>query len=165
MDVEIAVATVGIGTAVTKADAEAVLVESTAAATSFADAAIGDDPCMICLEVPGTTGGVIAELQCSHRHCADCLTHTLEQRAPRRTRQATHGCLLCDAPCLNAPRVECAKPSPHQRSERIEVLKQRRQQEYTTITYSASSEPINTDQADQKVAAPKPCATKAGGLL
>lgn len=63
-------------------------------APSFFEASVEEVSCPVCLEPLGDKGGLIAELQCGHRYCLECVADSLRQRecCTRGARRRTPAC-------------------------------------------------------------------------
>jgi hypothetical protein len=121
---------------------------ASAAPSFFADIS-EDTSCPVCLDSVGEAGGLVAELQCGHRYCLECVADTLLRRERGSRRSQTHSCLLCKAPCLKAAEARRGEaPLSAERVARAEQLAHMRRSlmpSFTTLVYPAAlpaAEPV-----------------------
>ena len=85
--------------------------------------------CPVCLCDVGSNGGLVAELQCGHCYCSDCLASCIQARL--------RCCSECHCPCADKPHVPASAPTQRQQKVRREVSRQlEKSGTFTILIYS-----------------------------
>lgn len=85
--------------------------------------------CPVCLCDVGSNGGLVAELQCGHCYCSNCLASCIQARL--------RCCSECHCPCADKPHVPASAPTQRQQKVRRETSRQlEKSGTFTTLIYS-----------------------------
>jgi hypothetical protein len=92
--------------------------------------------CPLCLQVLGSEGSLVAELQCGHTCCEPCLDVAI-----KATRDPV--CFKCRRWCLAGSKVRGREPSASERRKRMALFdKSSSMSDFTTRIYSAVAPPL-----------------------